>query len=285
MTDYKLAVGPALNKELTKMFVTYKALVLIDRSEVPPDATFFRFFCFLKNKFLPGHSFERMSARLCAMEVTPPPPDAETAYAATGDHHLFLLTVCAVLAAAIQGGFKDKVEFMRYDVPAAFLQRLLPTPCYGRLPPDLPEPYGNSFVKVLRCIYGARISNKIFDEDHTQLLLSLGYVQFEGDLRKFKITCPNDPNTFVILNTHVDDGGAVLTWRSKYEKTLQALATQVNSIPPWTATSEWILVQLRYGCDDRLHEPLYRQDPSYLSSIIPSCATNTIYDGPLRSFR
>ena len=151
------------------MFITYKALVLIDRSEVPPDATFFRFFCFLKNKFLPDHSFERMSARLCAMEVTPPPPDAETAYAATGDHHLFLLTVSAVIAAAIQGGFKDKVEFMRYDVPAAFLQRLLPTPFYGRLPPDLPEPYGNSFVKVLRCIYDARISNKIFDEDHTQL--------------------------------------------------------------------------------------------------------------------
>ena len=223
MKDYKHAVGPALHRELTKMFVTYNALVLIDRSDVPPDATFFRFFCFLKNKFLPDHSFERMSARLCAMEVTPPPPDAETAYAATGDHHLFLLTVCAVLAAAIQGGFKDKVEFMRYDVPAAFLQRLLPTPCYGRLPPDLPEPYGNSFVKVLRCIYGARISNKIFDEDHTQLLLSLGYTQFESDLRKFKITCPNNPNVFVILNTHVDDGGAVLTWRSKYEETLQAL--------------------------------------------------------------
>ena len=87
----------------------------------------------------------------------------------SGDHHHFLLTVSAVIAAAIQGGFKDKVEFMRYDVPAAFLQRLLPTPFYGRLPPDLPEPYGNSFVKVLRCIYDARISNKIFDEDHTQL--------------------------------------------------------------------------------------------------------------------
>ena len=68
------------------------------------------------------------------MEMTPPPPDAATAYAATGDHHLFLLTVNAVLAAAIQGGYKDKVEFQRYDVPAAFLQRLLPVPFYGRLP-------------------------------------------------------------------------------------------------------------------------------------------------------
>jgi len=116
-----------------------------------------------------------------------------------------------------------KVAVHGGDVPAAFLQRLLPTPCFGLLPPDFSEPYGNSFVKVLRCIYGARISNKIFDEDHTQLLLSLGYVQFEGDLRKFKITCPNDFKVFVILNTHLDDGGAVLTWRSKYDETLQAL--------------------------------------------------------------
>ena len=89
MTDYKDAVGPALNKELTKMFVTYKALVLIDRSEVPPDATFFRFFCFLKNKFLPDHSFERMSARLCAMEVTPSPPDADTGKVSDPESLLF----------------------------------------------------------------------------------------------------------------------------------------------------------------------------------------------------
>jgi len=41
MKDYKHAVGPALTKELTKMFVAYKALVHIDRSEVPSDATYF----------------------------------------------------------------------------------------------------------------------------------------------------------------------------------------------------------------------------------------------------
>ena len=91
-------------------------------------------------------------------------------------------------------------------------------------PPDIPGPYGGAYVKILRCIYGARISNKIFDEDHTKLLLSLGYTQFEGDLRKFKITCPKDPTVFVIINTHVDDGGAILTWRSMYDRTLQALS-------------------------------------------------------------
>ena len=121
---------------------------------------------------------------------------------------------------------RDKLEFERYDVPAAFLQCKLPVPYYGRLPADLTEPYNGANVKIHRCIYGARISNSIFDKDHSQPLLSQGYVQFEGDYRKFKLTCPNDPNTFVIINTHVDDGGAILTWRSKYDETLRALSNR-----------------------------------------------------------
>jgi hypothetical protein len=83
MPNNKHAVGPALDKELTKIFVTYQALVLINKQDILFGCTFFRFFLFQKIKFLPDHSFERMAARLCAMEMTPPPPAAETAYAAT----------------------------------------------------------------------------------------------------------------------------------------------------------------------------------------------------------
>jgi len=120
-----------------------------DNYEVPPDATFCQFFCFLKKECLHVSALWKLLHPLLMPRSR------------------MLLTVSAVLAAAIQDGFKDKVEFMRYDVPAAFLQRLL--------------------------------------------------------LRKFKITYPNNSNIFVILNTHVDDGGAVLTWRPKYDETLQAL--------------------------------------------------------------
>jgi len=125
LKDYKPAVIPAVNKELTKMFITYEVLTFIHKHDIPPNATFFRLFLFLflKLKFLSDHTFERMSARICAMDTNPPPADAETVYAATGDHHLFLLTMTAVLAAAVKGGFRDKLEFQRYDVPAAFLQR------------------------------------------------------------------------------------------------------------------------------------------------------------------
>jgi len=120
------------------MFVTYKVFHFINKTDILPHAVFFRFFCFLKLQFLPENSFEPMSARLCAMEATPPPANAEIAYAATGDHRLFMLTVNAVLAAAIHGGYLDRFEMWRYDVPDAFLQLPLPVPYYGRLPADLP---------------------------------------------------------------------------------------------------------------------------------------------------
>ena len=99
-----------------------------------------------------------------------------------------------------------------------------PSPYYGRLRADLTEPYNGADLH--RCIYGARISNSIFDKDYSKLKLSQGYVQFKGDLRKFKVTCPNDPNVFIIINIHVDDGGAILTWRTKYDETLQALSNR-----------------------------------------------------------
>jgi hypothetical protein len=228
MENYSHAVYPAIAKEMTKMFITYRALTFVDRSEIPPEAVFFRFFLFLKLKFLPDHSFERMSARLCAMEKSAPDPDAETAYAATGDHHLFLLTVTVLLAAAVQGNYLDIVELRRYDIPGAFLQCPLtpencPRPHYGRLPDDLPAPYGGQYVKMLRGVYGARVSNKIFDEDHTATLLSMGYEQSNCDPRKFQITCPTNPILKVIINTHVDDGGVILTWRAKYDETLSVL--------------------------------------------------------------
>jgi len=43
-------------------------------------------------------------------------------YAATGDHHLFLLAVNSVIADAIKNGYLSLVELRRYDVPGAFLQ-------------------------------------------------------------------------------------------------------------------------------------------------------------------
>ena len=121
--------------------------------------------------------------------------------------------------------------------------RPLPWPTPQRQDP----PLGSSYVKILRCIYGARVSNKIFDDDHTQLLLSLGYVQFEGDLRKFKFTCPTNPTVFVIINTH--GGGAILTWRSKYDETLQALSDRYPGTLDSSAMDRYLGMGFSYHPD------------------------------------
>ena len=228
MESYKHAVGPAIHKELTKMFKTYQALEIVDRSTIPPNAVFYRFFLFLKLKFLPDTTFERMSARLCAMEVNSASTDSDTAYAATGDHHLFLLAVVAILADAIKNDYLHLVELRRYDIPGAFLQCPLtptncPNPLYGILPPDLPAPFANKYVHIKRGVYGAKVSNAIFDKDHSETLVKIGFQQFIGDRCKFLLVCPTDPILKIIINTHVDDGGVILTWRTKYDEVLYKL--------------------------------------------------------------
>jgi len=273
MENYKHEVIPAIQRELTKMFTTYKVLHFINKPDIPPNAVFFRFFLFLKLKFFPDHTFEKMTGRLCAMDTAPPPADAETAYAATGDHHLFLLTVNAVLAAAIQGGYQKKLHFRRYDIPGAFLQRPLPSSYYGRLPPDLPEPYCNAYVEIKRCIYGARVSNKIFDEDHTATILSIGYSQFEGDPRKFRIVCPSDPTVFVIINTHVDDGGVIHTWPTKYAETLEILSNRYPGTLDETKMDRYLGMGFSYNEDTgAMTCSMYHA----VAKILASCRTDSL---------
>ena len=165
------------------MFLTYQALEFVDKAAIPSNAI--QFFMFLKLKFLPGTSLERMSARLCAMEVNSDATDSETAYAATGERDYLHL-----------------VQLRRYDIPGAFLQCHLtpencPNPLYGILPPDLPLPFAGKYVRIKRGVYGDRC--------------------------KFLLVCPTDTIKKVIINTHVDDGGVIHTWQLKYDEVLHKL--------------------------------------------------------------
>ncbi len=94
-------------------------------------------------------------------------------------------------------------------------------------PPPITVVFLRIFQRLLqRLRRNQALSNKIFDEDHTATILSIGYSQFEGDPRKFRIVCPSDPTVFVIINTHVDDGGVIHTWPTKYAETLEILSNR-----------------------------------------------------------
>ena len=109
----------------------------------------------------------------------------------------------------VQDGYQKKPKFRRYDILSAILQRP-PFSYFGRLPspPGQPEPY-----------YNAYLWSPIIQQDRTAAILSIGYSQFEGDPRKFRIVCPSDPTIFVIISTHVDDGGKIHNWPPKYAET------------------------------------------------------------------
>jgi len=178
---------------MEKMFITYKALNFDQQADIPSNAS----------------------------STTSDP----ASYAATGNHHLFLLAVNSVIADAIKNRYLFLVELRRYDVPGAFLQcKLTPQnfsrPLYGCLPCDLPAPYNNKYVKFLRGIYGAKPSNRIFDLDNSATLVAIGYSTYLADPRKFLWRCKDDPRLVVILNTHVDNGAAVLTCHSFWVETI-----------------------------------------------------------------
>ncbi len=127
---------------------------------------------------------------------------------------------------------------------------------------------------ILCCIYGARISNKIFDEDHTKLLLSL-------DLRSESLR--SDPTVFVIINTHVDYGGAIFTWRSMYDKTLRALSDHYPGTLDSSAMDRYLGMGFGYksstGCYDSFNVPFGNQDPGHLPNWIPPCSAHSVLRG------
>lgn len=219
----------SLSKELTKQFVTYGALRVIHPRDIENDAVFVRAQLLFKQK-LSGVVAARMP-----MDGRAQTPDTFGAtYAGTSDavNRAFILS--SVLAYAATSGKLDTFYTGKFDVPAAFLQELLPRSATGgkqfvtRMPANLPQvmladgtlgPKGGDWAELLRTIYGLKQSNSMFDYGFCMLLLSGG----------FRPTA-SDPYTYVkwlgtdvmVVNMHVDDGSMVGT-SAVLRKELQAL--------------------------------------------------------------
>ena len=232
--EYFSDITPAVLKELKKMFITYSALEFVNYSNIPPIHNLFRLFGFITKKINPDGSYKGLGYRIVASSTKSNFLNEINNYAPTSDHNLFMLTIVAILAYAVKMNILSKFFLRQYDLPAAFLQAVdtSPTPSYGKLPSDLPEPYTNKYVKFNRCIYGTPQANAIFFEDHDNVLKALGYT-----------TCPLDPCKYIlidhtektylklcVISTHVDDGGATGTDREQYEITLNALRRRYGII-------------------------------------------------------
>lgn len=234
--QYVSEIKPAVDKEIHKLFVQYPALQVLPYNSIPQPHNFYRLFGFMKEKVnaIDG-SHKSLNYRIVAAAAKSNFLETESyGSAPTSDHNLFMLTITAIIAYAIQKNILSKLFLRQYDLPAAFLQvnDTSKVPCYGRMPSDIGPPYANCYVHFKRCIYGTPQANALFFADHDAILKQIGYTPCELDPCKY-IIIDRSEHTYVklcVISTHVDDGGAVGTDRDRYERTLIALRRRYGDI-------------------------------------------------------
>ena len=231
--SFSSEIQPAVDKETTKLFITYPALQIVTYKDIPLIHNFYHLFGFMREKLFTDTGIHKsLNYRIVAAAQPQNFLSSENyGSAPTGDYKLFLLTINVVLADALHRKILHKFFLRQYDVPAAFLQvaDTSTVPCYGKTPKDIGAPYANQYVKFNRCIYGTPQANAKFFADHDYTLKQLGYTTCELDVCKYR-HIDNITNLLVIINTHVDDGGVVGTDRAYYELTLNALRKRYGDI-------------------------------------------------------
>jgi hypothetical protein len=203
-------VNAAVQKELTKIFTTYKSLKVIPQSSVEPNAVF------LPNKLIIREKLNKdITARLALGGDRQPPHTYGDTHAGTSDSTHRAFTLAAGQAHASQS--HQKLITFAFDVPAAFLNKnALPREKTGNVqlitksPSIFPPPYNNSLCEIIGAHYGLKQSNHIYDQDFIKLMTSDGFTQCPSHPYTFqKWSIPNLhtlPSHHIFVSMHVDDG-------------------------------------------------------------------------------
>ncbi len=222
-----VSVQQSLNKELTKVFVTYKPLrLLTSPSEIEPNAVRVASKMFVKLKLN-----NDINSRLVLNGAMQPPHTFLDTHASTSSpaHRIFVLAVGLADATTRD---KDLTTFS-FDIPAAFINgNKLPRNLTGntqiitRLPPDLPPPYSKALCEVTGAHYGLKQSNHIYDQDFIELLLRNGYTRCPSEAYTFRKISPTDPLDFIHVSMHVDDGDGNTTCPALYAELKSIIETR-----------------------------------------------------------
>ena len=91
--------------------------------------------------------------------------------------------------------------------------------------------------------------------------------------RKFRIVCHSDPTVFVIINTHVDDGGVIHTWPTKYAETLEILSKRYPGTLDETSMDRYLGMGFSYNEDTgAITCSMYHA----VAKILASCRTDSL---------
>ena len=207
---------------MTKIFTTYKAMKPIAWSDVEPDAVFLRAQMYMKEKLN-----DTVTGRLAIDGSAQTPDTYKETFAGTSctTNRCFILS--CTLADAAHRGVLDHLEIGDFDVPGAFLQNPLPRSETGfkqlwtLLPKDIPVdclptlsspippgyyPKPTRVAEIVGSMYGLKQANSIFDKDFAATVATHDYLPIPEDPHTFTKRCPNNPEDYLHLNMHVDDG-------------------------------------------------------------------------------
>ena len=204
-------VFAAVGKELHKIFVKFKAMKLIDKSNIEKTAIYLRSLLIIKEK-----TNKDITARLAINGAGQPPSSYGATHAGTSDTVSRIFILASALADA---AIRDKeLVTASFDIEGAFLNgNPLPRVKTGghqllvRLPGELPRPYGGALAEISGCMYGLKQSNHIYDQGLIKTLRDAGYFPCPSHPYTFMKICLENPLDYLIVSFHVDDGDLVCT--------------------------------------------------------------------------
>ena len=203
---FELAAA-AEQKELTKIFVTYRSLRLIDESSVEEDAIHLQSLAFHKKK-----RDGSISARFALNGKDQPDDSYDETFSSTSDQADRSFILSAALADAADRDVLQDLQLGDCDIPGAFLHNALPRSATGgrqlvtRLPFNLiNKQYAGKLCEVTGCQYGLKQSNHIFCKDLADTLVAAGYAPLPSADSIFIKRSRSDPLNKIVISTHVDD--------------------------------------------------------------------------------
>jgi hypothetical protein len=132
-------------------------------------------------------------------------PPADVLFSSVASDGAKLASLSAMQAHCSSRG--EKLYISDGDVVGGFCHIDLnsPMPLYLHFPATFPHELAGRCVRILHAIYGLKVSNKLFSDEMTRILLGAGFTLSRVELQTYVRVDPMDPGKKCIVNMCVDD--------------------------------------------------------------------------------
>ena len=204
------SVTASLHREMNKVHTTFKSLRPITPDLIEPLHQLLRAQVLVKEK-RDGSTTSRL-----AIEGRKQYPDSyNSTHAGTFDTEKLLCLASACIADAAHRNVP--LEIFGFDLPAAFLQAPLTRSdtngfqLLTRLPSNMPGLLAGQLNEITGPQYGIKQSNNLFNHHLRTQLATIDYHPSILGPHIYHKQCPLNPQNYILVNMHVDDGAGFST--------------------------------------------------------------------------